>query len=184
MSDGSGSDSGEVTKPLFNELEKRYNTSTTDINTSFYKHNRNSSVYSLIEPPSARDRSSLQSVGRNSSIVDHDDPVLLPLQVKAASQIHIMDFGLSEYYRDMKTNVHKPRSLRFPCGTPRFMSRNTHMCERKCFYFLFFLILFFFFFFFFFLIIFFFFFFFFFNNFLYYNFIYITLYILNKLFQY
>jgi serine/threonine protein kinase len=131
MSDGSGSDSGEVTKPLFNELEKRYNTSTTDINTSFYKHNRNSSVYSLIEPPSARDRSSLQSVGRNSSIVDHDDPVLLPLQVKAASQIHIMDFGLSEYYRDMKTNVHKPRSLRFPCGTPRFMSRNTHMCEQQ-----------------------------------------------------
>jgi len=127
MSDDS--ENGKI--PTFNELEKKFNTSTADVNNSFYKHTRSSSVYSLIESPSNKDRSSLQSVGRSNSIVDHDDPLLLPLQVKAASQIYIMDFGLSEYYRDMKTNVHKPRSLRFPCGTPRFMSRNTHMCEQQ-----------------------------------------------------
>jgi len=128
------SDDSDGSKPVFKELEKKYgtaNTSNNEVNNSFYKHTRSSSVYSLIEPPSAKDRSSLQSFNRANSIVDHDDPLLLPLQIKAASKIYIMDFGLAEYYRDMKTNVHKPRSLRFPCGTPRFMSRNTHMCERK-----------------------------------------------------
>jgi serine/threonine protein kinase len=128
------SDDSDGSKPVFKELEKKYgtaNTSNNEVNNSFYKHTRSSSVYSLIEPPSAKDRSSLQSFNRSNSIVDHDDPLLLPLQIKAASKIYIMDFGLAEYYRDMKTNVHKPRSLRFPCGTPRFMSRNTHMCEQQ-----------------------------------------------------
>jgi len=113
------------------EMEKKFNNIELNNSNSLYKHNRNSSVYSLIEPPSTKDRNSIQSIGRSNSIVDHDDPLLLPIQVKAASQIYIMDFGLAEYYRDMKTNVHKPRSLRFPCGTPRFMSRNTHMCEQQ-----------------------------------------------------
>jgi len=125
------SDSSDGSKPNFNDFEKRFSNTELTMNTSFYKHNRNSSVYSLIEAPTNKDKNSLNSFGRSSSIVDHDDPLLLPLQVKAASQIYIMDFGLSEYYRDMKTNVHKPRSLRFPCGTPRFMSRNTHMCEQQ-----------------------------------------------------
>jgi len=126
------SGSSDGSKPNLSEFEKNFN-STNDLtkSTSFYKHNRNSSVYSLIEPPSNKERNSLQSIGRSSSIVDHDDPKLYPYQIKAASNIYIMDFGLSEYYRDMKTNVHKPRSLRFPCGTPRFMSRNTHMCEQQ-----------------------------------------------------
>jgi len=113
------------------EIEKKFNNIDINNSNSVYKHTRNNSVYSLIEPPTVRDRNSFQSLGRSNSIVDHDDPLLLPIQVKAASQIYIMDFGLAEYYRDMKTNVHKPRSLRFPCGTPRFMSRNTHMCEQQ-----------------------------------------------------
>lgn len=100
-------------------------------NHHIYNHSRNNSVYSLIEPPTnSKDKLSIQSNSRNS-IIDHNDPILMPRQVKAASKILIMDFGLSEFYRDTKTNVHKPRSMRFPCGTPRFMSRNTHMCEQQ-----------------------------------------------------
>lgn len=127
----------------FFELEKKYNpntdmtvttatpNTTNNISSIMYNHTRNNSVYSLIEPPTTLKERSSSSSTRSSFIIDHEDPVLLPIQIKAASKIYIMDFGLAEFYRDTKTNVHKPRNMRFPCGTPRFMSRNTHMCEQQ-----------------------------------------------------
>jgi len=48
------------------------------------------------------------------------------------STVYLADFGLSEFYRDEKTGLYVPDELKAPCGTPRYMSLNTHKCRRKC----------------------------------------------------
>jgi len=47
------------------------------------------------------------------------------------STIYLADFGLSEFYRNEKTGVYVPDVLKPPCGTPRYMSLNTHKCRQQ-----------------------------------------------------
>ena len=47
------------------------------------------------------------------------------------STVYLADFGLSEFYRDELTGLYVPDALKAPCGTPRYMSLNTHKCRRK-----------------------------------------------------
>ncbi|KAG4106983.1 kinase-like protein [Neocallimastix lanati (nom. inval.)] len=47
------------------------------------------------------------------------------------STVYLADFGLSEFYRDEKTGLYVPDELKAPCGTPRYMSLNTHKCRQQ-----------------------------------------------------
>jgi len=47
------------------------------------------------------------------------------------STIYLADFGLSEFYRDELTGVYVPDVPKAPCGTPRYMSLNTHKCRQQ-----------------------------------------------------
>jgi len=47
------------------------------------------------------------------------------------STVYLADFGLSEFYRDELTGLYVPDVLKAPCGTPRYMSLNTHRCRQQ-----------------------------------------------------
>jgi serine/threonine protein kinase len=47
------------------------------------------------------------------------------------STVYLADFGLSEFYRDELTGLYVPDALKAPCGTPRYMSLNTHKCRQQ-----------------------------------------------------
>jgi len=47
------------------------------------------------------------------------------------STVYLADFGLSEFYRDELTGLYVPDTLKAPCGTPRYMSLNTHKCRQQ-----------------------------------------------------
>jgi len=47
------------------------------------------------------------------------------------STVYLADFGLSEFYRDELTGLYVPDVLKPPCGTPRYMSLNTHRCRQQ-----------------------------------------------------
>jgi len=55
-----------------------------------------------------------------------DEKVLPPV-----STVYLADFGLSEFYRNELTGVYVPDALKPPCGTPRYMSLNTHRCRQQ-----------------------------------------------------
>jgi len=74
-----------------------------------------------------------------------DEKVLPPV-----STVYLADFGLSEFYRNELTGAYVPNVLKAPCGTPRYMSLNTHQCRRMYLIYIYFFSLSFFFFFFFF----------------------------------
>ncbi|ORX48444.1 hypothetical protein BCR36DRAFT_584357 [Piromyces finnis] len=48
-----------------------------------------------------------------------------------AATVYLADFGLSEFYKNPITNQHVPNKKKPPCGTPRYMSLNTHRCDQQ-----------------------------------------------------
>jgi len=47
------------------------------------------------------------------------------------STIYLADFGLSEFYKNPVTKRYVPHKKKPPCGTPRYMSLNTHRCDQQ-----------------------------------------------------
>jgi len=47
------------------------------------------------------------------------------------STIYLADFGLSELYKNQVTRRYVPNKKKPPCGTPRYMSLNTHCCDQQ-----------------------------------------------------
>ncbi|OUM68394.1 hypothetical protein PIROE2DRAFT_58068 [Piromyces sp. E2] len=45
--------------------------------------------------------------------------------------VYLADFGLSEFYKNPVTNHYVPSKRKPPCGTPRYMSLNTHRCDQQ-----------------------------------------------------
>lgn len=45
--------------------------------------------------------------------------------------VYLADFGLSEFYKNPVTNHYVPNKKKPPCGTPRYMSLNTHRCDQQ-----------------------------------------------------
>ncbi|ORX85599.1 kinase-like protein [Anaeromyces robustus] len=45
--------------------------------------------------------------------------------------VYLADFGLSEFYKNPVTNTYVPNKKKPPCGTPRYMSLNTHRCDQQ-----------------------------------------------------